>query len=56
MVFISREELLNALERKYGDLTDECGCNVRTDDGWEWLSVADIVAVINACDTYDDED
>lgn len=52
-MFINKEELLEALERKYGDLTDECGCSVSTENGWEWLSIADIVNVINSCDEYD---
>ena len=52
-MFINKEELLEALEQKYGDLTDECGCSVSTDNGWEWLSVADIVNVINSCTEYD---
>lgn len=53
-MFINKEELLEALERKYGDLTDNCGCSVSTENGWKWLSVADIVDVINSCDEYDD--
>lgn len=52
-MFIDKDELMEALERKYGDLTDGSGCSVSTDNGWEWLSVADIVEVINSCMTYD---
>ena len=52
-MFINKDELLELLEQKYGDLTDECGCSVFTDNGWEWLSVADIVNVINSCTEYD---
>lgn len=54
-MFIDKDELLELLERKYGDLTDNSGCSVSTDNGWEWLSVADIVAVINECMEYDDD-
>jgi hypothetical protein len=47
--------LLEKLEAKYGDLDDRCGCNVSTDHGWEWLSVADIVDVIMEVDEeYED--
>ena len=56
MEFISKEELLQAIENKYGDLTDECGCSVYVNGEYEWLSVADIVSIINECETYDDED
>ena len=52
-MFINKDELLEALERKYGDLTDKCGCSVSTENGWEWLSVADIVDIINSCEEYD---
>lgn len=54
MELISKDELLEALENKYGTLTDESGCSVLTDNGYEWLSIADIVQIINECDTYDD--
>ena len=54
MEFISKEELLEAIENKYGTLTDECGCSVLTGHGYEWLSVSDIVDIINDCCTYDD--
>ena len=51
---MARNELLQALleklEKKYGDLDDRCGCNVSTDHGWEWLSVADIVEIIMEVD------
>ena len=56
MELISKEELLEAIENKYGDLTDECGCSVYVNGEYEWLSVADIVALINECGIYDDED
>ena len=54
MILIEKEELLNAIERKYGDLNDEGGCYVSTDNGYEWLSVKDIVDVINSCMEWDD--
>ena len=56
MVFIDKEELLEAIERKYGDLNDECGCSVYVNGDYEWLSVKDIVDVINDCMEYDDDD
>ena len=51
-MFINKDELLELLEQKYGDLTDDCGCNVSTDNGWEWLSIKRIVDIINDCDEY----
>ena len=54
MAFIDKEELLSAIEEKYGDLTDTCGCSVFTENGYIWLSVADIVDIINECDTYEE--
>ena len=56
MEFINKQELLQAIENKYGDLTDDCGCSVYVNGEYEWLSVADIVQIINECCTYDDED
>lgn len=55
-MLISKEELLEAIERKYGDLNDERGCSVCVNGGYEWLSVKDIVDIINDCCEYDDED
>lgn len=54
MEFISKEELLQALKNRYDDLEDDCGCSVRTEYGWEWLSIRRIVAIIETCDTYED--
>lgn len=54
-MFINKEELLEAIKRKYGNLNDECGCSVFVNGDWEWLSVKDIVDVINDCTEYDDE-
>lgn len=55
MKFIDKEELLEALKRRYGDSDDDSGCNVITNDGYEWLSIARIVAIIDACDEYDED-
>ena len=52
-MFINKEELLKAIEKKYGDLTDDCGCSVSTDNGWKWLSVQRIVDIINDCEEYE---
>lgn len=56
MAFIEKEELLELLEKKYGDLNDECGCSVYVNGDYVWLSVKDIVDVINDCTEYDDDD
>ena len=55
MNFICKEELLEALKRRYEDLEDDCGCSVRTSNGYEWLSIARIVAIIEACDNHDED-
>lgn len=59
-MYIDKNELLSLLEQKYGDLTDECGCYVRTwnECEWqhEWLSVKTIVDIINACDEFEEEE
>ena len=39
-------KLKEKIEEKYGSLDDECGCIVNG----EWLSVKDIVALIDECD------
>jgi hypothetical protein len=44
------QEVLDRIEAKYGDLEDEGGCSVSTDNGWEWLSVANIVEIIQRVD------
>ena len=45
-------EVLDKFEEKYGDLNDESGCSVFNDNicQYEWLSVADIVKVIEEVD------
>ena len=49
-----RHEILDYLkekiELKYGNLEDESGCYISTDHGWEWLSAADIVTLIDEAD------
>ena len=44
------QEVLDRIEKKYGDLDDICGCNVHTDHGYEWLSIANIVEIIIGVD------
>ena len=53
MELINKNDLLQALEEKYEDLTNECGCNVRTENGYEWLSLSNIVELVHYCETYD---
>lgn len=53
-MLIEKEELFELLERKYGDLNNECGCYVSTEDGYNWMSIKDIVDVINECMEYED--
>ena len=55
MTFISKEELLKRLEKKYEDLNDDSGCSCWTSEGYEWLSIRRIVDIIDSCDTYDDK-
>lgn len=44
------QEVIDRIEAQYGDLTDERGCSVSTDNGWAWLSVANIVEIIERVD------
>ena len=53
MEFIKKKDLLQELENKYGDLTNECGCNVQTENGFEWLSLSNIVELVHDCETHD---
>lgn len=53
MELISRQELLTAIEEKYEDLTDERGCSISTNNGFEWLSVSNVVELVNDCEPYD---
>ena len=54
--FIDKEELLEALANKYGDLNDTGGCSVYVGGDYVWLSVADIVEVIENCIEYDEDE
>lgn len=54
MEFIRKDELLKAIEKKYGDLSDDSGAYADTDHGFEWLSVAAIVELIESLDTYEE--
>lgn len=40
------QEVLDRIEARYGDLENECGAYISTDNGYEWLSVANIVEII----------
>lgn len=44
------QEVLDRIEAQYGDLTNESGCSISTDNGWAWLSVANIVEIIERVD------
>lgn len=56
MALIKKEELLKALEHKYEDLTDECGCNIGTEHGFEWLSISNVVELVHDCEIHDGAD
>lgn len=53
MELIKKTDLLKEIEEKYEDLTDECGCNIATEHGYEWLSLSNIVELVHCCETYD---
>lgn len=53
MTLIDKKELLQVIENKYGDLTNDRGCYVYTGNGDRWLSIESIVEIINECCTYD---
>lgn len=55
-MLINKEELLEMIERKYGDLENNRGCYVHNGEDYEWLSIADIVDIINDCEEYDEDD
>ena len=40
------QEVLDRIKAKYGDLDNECGAYISTDNGYQWLSVANIVEII----------
>lgn len=54
MEFINKDELLQALKEKFGDLSDNSEGYVNTDHGFEWLSVAAIVELIDSLYTYEE--
>ena len=49
-------ELLERIEVKYGDLDNTRGCAISTDRGYAWLSVANIVELIEEVDREFDND
>ena len=44
------QEVLNRIEKKYGDLNNPCGCSVSIGNGYEWFSVSKIVDIIVGVD------
>ena len=40
------QEVLDRIKANYGDLDNECGAYISTDNGYQWLSVANIVEII----------
>ncbi len=54
MEFIEKSELLNELQRIFGDLESDYGAYSQTENGHEWLSVKRIVDIINDCTVYED--
>ena len=55
-MYIDKYELLEVLKNKYGNLDNNGGCYVLVNDEYVWLSVADVVAVIDECMVYDEDD
>ena len=50
MRYESLEYLKEKIKEKYDDLGDESGCSILTEHGWEWLSISDIVTLIDEAD------
>ncbi len=48
---IDKDELLEKLEEKYGDTSSPVGCYAGNN---EWLSVREIVSIIDDCNEYDE--
>ena len=48
---VDAQKLKDKIEEKYGSLDDECGGYVNG----EWLSVRNIVELIDECDDGDDD-
>lgn len=44
------QEVLDAIEDRYGDLDNETGCYINTDYGHRWLSISEIVDIIQRVD------
>lgn len=55
MNLINKEEFLELLEQKYGDLNDEGGCSICVNGEYEWLSISNIVELAHDCELYDDD-
>lgn len=53
-MLIDKAELMERLENIFGDITDDGGCYVDTNNDYEWLSLRRIVDIINDCEEYDD--
>lgn len=45
------EELLEAIENRFGDMDDECGCYVNG----QWMSPKDFAQMVVNCSRYDYE-
>ena len=45
------QEVLDRIEAKYGDLENITGAYISTENGYEWLSVANIVEIILRVDS-----
>ena len=45
------QKVINKIEARYGDLENDCGAYVSTDNGYEWLSVSRIVNLIKSVDS-----
>lgn len=44
------QEVIDRIEAQYGDLDNERGAYISTDNGYRWLSVANIVDIIRRVD------
>lgn len=56
-MYIDKDELLELLEARFGNLKDDYGCYIVNADGeHEWLSVKAIVDIIDDCEEYDTSD
>ena len=48
-MMINKEDLKDTIEEKYGDLSNNCGCYINS----EWLSISDIIEIVDNCTEYD---